>query len=47
MGTSGAGTVVSGARNANDAMRKIKEDASLFQRPLVGLFGPHKEWVNY
>jgi hypothetical protein len=36
VGTSGAGTVVSGARNANDALKKIKEDASLFHRPLVG-----------
>jgi hypothetical protein len=46
VGTSGAGTVVSGARNANDAMRKVKEDASLFQRPLVGCFGLDNEVIG-
>lgn len=36
VGLGKAGTVVQGARDLTDAMDKIKKDASLFQRPVVG-----------
>lgn len=35
VGESGAGSVVEGASSVRDAVRRVKEDAGRFRRPLV------------
>ncbi|KAF2199664.1 hypothetical protein GQ43DRAFT_108171 [Delitschia confertaspora ATCC 74209] len=35
LGGSAAGKVINGAQNESDALKKLKENAELFQRPLV------------
>lgn len=37
IGGHNAGKIISGARDASDAMAKLKQDAELFKRPLVSL----------